>query len=117
MKPDDLDRLLSAEPDIEPRPAFAHSVMAAVRREAELPAPLPFPWRRVVWGVAASAAIGAAAGWVAAWTGTVPDASILRSGFDLARSQQGQAFAAVAAALLVSWLSWALPARLYGLRS
>lgn len=54
---DDLDRILSGEPLLEPSPGFSGRVMAAVRREAAAPRPVPFPWVRfaaglgVAWGM------------------------------------------------------------------
>ena len=52
MNPDDLDRVLTNEPDIVPSSGFVSSVMAAVAAEATVP-PLPFPWRQA-WPLAAS---------------------------------------------------------------
>jgi hypothetical protein len=42
---DDLDRVLSNEPEIRPSRAFVASVMNAVEREAA-PPPIAFPWLR-----------------------------------------------------------------------
>jgi hypothetical protein len=54
MDDDDLDRLLAAETDgIEPSPAFAAEVMAAVQRRAAAPSPLPFPWKWALLGLGA----------------------------------------------------------------
>ena len=50
---DEIDRILSSEAPSEPSPDLALRVMDEVRRSAEAPPPLAFPWRRV----AASAAI------------------------------------------------------------
>ena len=47
----DMDRLLSSEPDLLPSSGFAASVMSAVRDTAEVP-PLPFPWARFATGLA-----------------------------------------------------------------
>ena len=52
MANDDLDRILSGEPNIVPSSDFATNVMSAVRREASIPAPIPFPWLRVAPGLA-----------------------------------------------------------------
>lgn len=49
---DDLDRILSTEQDVVPSSAFVRNVMAAVRREASTPAPISFPWWRIVPGLA-----------------------------------------------------------------
>lgn len=45
---DDLDRLLSSEPLLDPGPAFARDVMRAILRESRTPPPIPFPWRRAL---------------------------------------------------------------------
>ena len=44
MRQDELDRVLLMEPEIVASPGFTKSVMAAVRREAATPPPIPFPW-------------------------------------------------------------------------
>ena len=51
MKHDKIDRILTDDPTLEPSSGFADSIMEAVRREAETPAPLSFPWRRVAPGL------------------------------------------------------------------
>jgi hypothetical protein len=51
MKPEDVDRALSTEPDIAPSSGFVDAVMDAVTAEATAP-PLPFPWKRA-WPLAA----------------------------------------------------------------
>ena len=48
----DLDRALSAEPNVVPSAAFARNVMAAVYQEASTPAAITFPWGRAVPGLA-----------------------------------------------------------------
>jgi hypothetical protein len=63
MTPDDMDRILSSEEPLEPSSGFAMSVMDAVRRQAEEPPPLPFPWTRFAAGMGACG--------VMAWTGTL----------------------------------------------
>jgi len=104
MKHDDIDRILIEDPTLEPSSGFADSIMDAVRREAETPAPLPFPWRRVVPGLAVCllaivaatiAAIPAPGGAEAEWA---PLASRLE-GTLLAQSTLW-----LAATLLGSWL-------------
>jgi hypothetical protein len=54
MKAEELDRVLSEEPDIVPSSGFVASVMEAVTAEATAP-PLPFPWKRA-WPLAAGLA-------------------------------------------------------------
>lgn len=47
-----VDRILSSDQDVIPPSDFVRSVMAAVHREASTPAPISFPWWRVVPGLA-----------------------------------------------------------------
>jgi hypothetical protein len=60
MQPDELDRLLRDEVIIDPSVGFADAVMSEIRREAETPPRIAFPWRPVVGGLI-SATIGVAA--------------------------------------------------------
>lgn len=46
MNRDDIDKLLANEETFTPSPGFLASVMQAVEREAAMPAPLAFPWKR-----------------------------------------------------------------------
>ena len=57
MPEDELDRILASEERIEPSAMFAAKVMQALRREASVPPPLPFPWKRAVPGFAVGAAL------------------------------------------------------------
>jgi len=57
MKFDDIDRILSDEVEIVPSSGFVESVMDAVRAEAEMPQPIPFPWKRAIPGLLALAAV------------------------------------------------------------
>lgn len=47
-----LDRILSRDQDVIPSSDFVRNVMVAVHREASAPAPISFPWWRVVPGLA-----------------------------------------------------------------
>ena len=51
MNQDGFDRILSEE-EILPSSGFVASVMDAVRREATVPPPIPFPWKRALPGLA-----------------------------------------------------------------
>lgn len=56
MSVDDIDRDLERaliEADLEPSSGFAQAVMASVYAEANAPAPIPFPWRRLLPAVVA----------------------------------------------------------------
>ncbi len=65
MKPEELDRILSGDDDIVPASGLVASVMDLVRAEASAPPPIPFPWARLAWGLAAVLALAA---WLA-WSG------------------------------------------------
>ncbi len=54
MSADEIDRILSRKEEIVPSSGFVASVMEAVRAEAATPAPIPFPWRRALPGMAAA---------------------------------------------------------------
>ena len=73
MTPDELDRVLSSEDELEPSSDLVTNVMAAVRSPDAEPPALGFPWLRFAAGVAASG--------VMALAGTV---LLLRSGPALA---------------------------------
>lgn len=53
----EIDRMLVAEERVTPSPGFASSVMQAVRAVHSHAPVVPFPWRRLGMGVAASAAL------------------------------------------------------------
>jgi hypothetical protein len=55
MKQDDFDRFLSKDQEIIPSTGFVVSVMDAVRRETDVPPPIPFPWKRALPGLSAAA--------------------------------------------------------------
>ena len=69
MNADDLDRAL-VEEEIMPSSGFVTAVMASVLDEARMPAPIPFPWRRALTGLALAAAAILAAPVV--WLGGAP---------------------------------------------
>ena len=53
MTPEEIDRALAADAArVRASPRFAAAVMAAVRREALAPPPIPFPWTRAAPGIA-----------------------------------------------------------------
>lgn len=54
MTPEEIDRVLAADAArVRASPRFAATVMAAVRREAKAPPPIPFPWTRAAPGIVA----------------------------------------------------------------
>lgn len=56
QQPDPLDRILREEDSLLPSSGFAASVMDAIHVHAAEPAPIPFPWKLAVPGMAALAA-------------------------------------------------------------
>ena len=114
-----LDRILTAEEELVPSSGFVASVMERVREEAAAPAPIPFPWKRVVPG--AVVAVGGVA-----WIGvevvrqaarSLPDlrasgASPLHLPLQMTGTLEDAGW--VAAALGVSLLSWLLARRMIG---
>jgi hypothetical protein len=60
MTPDDLDRILSTDDNLEPSSDFVMSVMAAVRLPDAEPPALTFPWLRFTAGLTASGVMAAA---------------------------------------------------------
>lgn len=51
MTDDNLDRILVKEEELIPSSGFVASVMDRIREEAIAPAPIPFPWKRIVPGI------------------------------------------------------------------
>lgn len=53
MNDNELDIVLSQTEEIIPSSGFSARVMDAVRQEAAIPPPIPFPWRRAMPGLVA----------------------------------------------------------------
>jgi len=53
----EIGRILSSEPEIEPSPEFQRRVLETLRREAAAPAPIPFPWVRLIPALVGLAAV------------------------------------------------------------
>ncbi len=52
LGPSQTDNILADEEELIPSSGFLASVMERVHEEARMPAPLPFPWKRAVPGIA-----------------------------------------------------------------
>lgn len=57
MHEDELDAILAAEGHIAPSSGFTASVMRAVRSDAAVPPPIPFPWKVALPGLGAAVAV------------------------------------------------------------
>jgi hypothetical protein len=117
MRGDDLNRILSRDEDIVPSSGFVSSVMDAVRREATTPPAIPFPWRRVVpgiaaWAVTLVAGVAAAFGWIESPAG--PETALAITGLVEASASIGTEW--IVLALLISFVSVKLSMRLAGAR-
>lgn len=59
----EFDRILADEDDLIPSSGFLASVMERVHQEAAQPAPLPFPWKRLLSGFVLAVGVIACAGY------------------------------------------------------
>lgn len=117
-----LDKALASEQDgILPSSGFAGSVMTAIAHDAVAPAPIPFPWKRALPGIAVAALVfalliavvvsmllSAPAPAVSAHSGGFNTAGLL----PLLRSTQGNILLWTAGALGLSAVSFAFFRRL-----
>jgi hypothetical protein len=113
MMLDELDRILGSEESLEPSSGLAATAMDAIRKEAAAPEPVPFPWRRVVPGLAISLALLAAGIIILAVKGT-PESPFTNS-FDLQgflQSPLGVSTTWAAGSLLATYLLTHLSFRL-----
>jgi hypothetical protein len=113
---DKLDWILTSEEELVPSSGFVASVMERVREETAAPAPIPFPWKRLV---PAMVMIVAALLWCAVKLVQqgVPELHSLEQiqpHLPVALTGPTEGLAWVAAALVVSLLSWLLTRRLIG---
>ena len=111
-----LDAMLASEEEILPSSGFLSAVMERVKEEASAPAPIPFPWKRAVPGLAV---VGGVIGWlvvelvraaIAAMGHGAPMAVQIPPGLVQPMEQAGW----VGLALAVSLASWMLARRLAG---
>jgi hypothetical protein len=117
-----LDRILAQEDALVPSSGFAASVMDAIQEQAAAPAPIPFPWKLALPGIAALVAalviivrltvsalqnMGHNSGGASFLSQTNLD--LVRSSF--ARVQAGPALLALAAALICTLICGRLGVR------
>ncbi len=115
MKTEKLDQILATEEELVPSSGFLTSVMERVQDEAAAPAPIPFPWKRIVLGIAIVAGL-LVVGVVEMARQGLPDfhvrAMVPQFSFVLTRPMEGLGW--VSAALGISLASWLLSKRIMG---
>jgi hypothetical protein len=111
-----IDEILATDEEIVPSSGFLGAVMERVEEEARMPAPIPFPWKRAVPGLALVAGIF---GWmgvelvragIPAMQQVSPATGQIPQGLVQPMEQAGW----VGLALAVSLASWLLARRLAG---
>jgi len=119
-----IDAILAGEEDLVPSSGFLSSVMEQVQEEANVPPPIPFPWRRAVPGIALAAGVFgwggyelvrfgiSARGSFALRADFAGIASELHLGSIVGRPMEQVGW--VALALALSWLSWWLSRAIAG---
>ena len=117
MDLDSIDQILATEEPLLPSSGFLASVMQSVREEAAAPPPIPFPWKRVLPGVAFIAGL---LGWgtfqlVRHGLPAAGTVSLALPHLSVAAVKPFESAGWVAGALGVSLLSWLLSRRLAGL--
>jgi hypothetical protein len=104
VTPKEIDQVLARDATgVRASPRFASTVMAAVRREANAPPPLPFPWTRAAPGIAAivlSLAFTAAS---LLSTPSVESSAAVPKAVEIAATVEG-AFAGLDARLATIWV-------------
>ena len=101
-----MQEALASEETIEPSAGFVASVMTEVHRAAEDPAPIPFPWRRVL--IAGIAGLVAAILAALSVTGVLPlPESVLET--VAGQGDLGGLLPRLAAVLVLTWLASSLP--------
>lgn len=116
MQHDSIERILAAEGELIPSSGFLSSVMEQVEEEAATPAPIPFPWKRILPGLVL---IAGALGWgvvelVRHGVPAMEAATVVPPPFPAIAPEPLRLVGWVAAALGVSLLSWLLSRRLAG---
>jgi hypothetical protein len=116
MKTENLDRILGTEEELVPSSGFVASVMERVREEAAAPAPIPFPWKRIV--PAMLLALGVL-GWSVAelvrnGLSDLRSLALVQPHVSTALTQSVQETGWVAMALGVSLAAWVISRRLVG---
>jgi hypothetical protein len=115
-EPDPIHRILASEGPILPSSGFLASVMERVKEESQVPAPIPFPWKRTIPGFALATGLF---GWatyefIREGIPSLRDLALAQSPLPPSVIHPLEQAAWVALALAVSLFSWKLSRRLSG---
>ena len=104
----EIDKILASDEEIVPSSGFLQTAMDRVRKEASMPAPIPFPWVRAILAIPLVAGMLGYGIWqfvriamVASWR-TMLSAPAFAPGTQLSLEMVGWACLALA----VSYVSW-----------
>lgn len=111
---DRLERALRNEETLTPSPGFTAAVMAEVRRQAEAPRPLPFPWGRVLTVLLLGLAVGGLGLALSHWGWIQPQTLADWAGRLLAPAGDAKTPALLTVVLLLTLLGASLPRWLEG---
>ena len=111
---DAIERILASEEALVPSSGFVSAAMERVREESAGPAPIPFPWKRAIPGMALAAGVF---GWGAVETVRHAYAMTMSVGplhLSAAATSGVESGGWVVMALAASLLAWRLSYRLIG---
>jgi len=109
-----IDRILATDEQIAPCSGFFAATMERVRDAAAAPPPIPFPWSRAIPGIVLVAGVLSWGIWTTAHYVLASGQQLVFSGptLSLADEQNLAKAGWVALALIISYGSWRLSARL-----
>lgn len=113
---DVIDRILAAEEELIPSSGFLAATMERVRDEAACPKPIPFPWLRAMPGIVLAVAVFGWGGFemVRASLRSARETSFALPHLSAVNVHALEPAGWVAAALVLSLLSWLFAQRLAG---
>ena len=116
IEPDQIHHILASEEPILPSSGFLASVMERVEVESQVPAPIPFPWKRAIPGIVLATGVF---GWgayefIREGIPALRNLALAQPPLPASVTHPLEQAAWVALALAVSLLSWKLSRRLSG---
>lgn len=111
---DAIGRILASEEALVPSSGFVSAVMERVRQESAAPAPIPFPWKRAIPGIALAAGVFGWGAFEMMRQAPVKAISLAPLHFSVAATSGLESTGWVVLALAISLLSWRFSVRLIG---